>query len=385
MRGEVGMIYLDNAATSFPKAPGVAAAVAAAIDSPLGNAGRPSSVSGLGAARIAFETREALSLLLGAPDSSRFVFAKNATEALNLVIMGCVKRGGKIAMSGLEHNSVCRPARRLELERGARSIVFSCDESGRPDPASLDAAIAAKPDLLVVTAASNVTGAILPFEDIARRCGASGIPVLVDGSQAVGHIPIALGDLGASALCFPGHKGLLGPEGTGAAWLAPGFEPEPLLWGGTGSDSSSSLQPKALPDYYEAGTQNAPALAGLIQALRFLETTGIEKIAAREAQLRDRLVSGIALLPGAKLFGPAAGERSAPVLSFVIEGRDTGELALELGRRGIAIRPGLHCAPMAHGLLGTIGAGGTLRLSPGFFTTDDEVDKTLSALEEILA
>jgi selenocysteine lyase/cysteine desulfurase len=304
---------------------------------------------------------------------------------LNLVIMGSVKQGGKIAMSGLEHNSVCRPVRRLELERGSQSLVFSCDKSGRPDPASLDAVLAAEPDLLVVTAASNVTGAVLPFEDIVRRCRGLSIPVLVDGSQAVGHLPVALGNLGASAFCFPGHKGLLGPEGTGAAWLAPDFEPEPLLWGGTGSDSALNMQPRALPDYYEAGTQNSPALAGLAEAIRFLEATGIDKIAAREAELRGRLVSGIARLPGARVFGPAEGERSVPVVSFVVEGRDTGELALELGRRGIAIRPGLHCAPMAHRLLGTLESGGAVRLSPGFFTTDAEMDMALSALEEILA
>jgi cysteine desulfurase family protein len=379
------MIYLDNAATSFPKAPGVAAAVAAAIDSPLGNAGRPSSISGLGAARIAFEAREALARLFGVTESRRFVFTKNATEALNLVIMGSVKQGGKVAMSGLEHNSVCRPVRRLELERGIQSLVFSCDETGRPDPASLDAVLAAEPNLLIVTAASNVTGAVLPFEDIVQRCRGLGIPVLVDGSQAVGHLPIALDKISPAAFCFPGHKGLLGPEGTGAIWLAPDFEPEPLLWGGTGSDSASSIQPRALPDFYEAGTQNAPALAGLAKAIHFLEVTGIAKVAEREAELRGRLVSGIARLTGACVFGPAEGERSVPVVSFVVEDRDTGELALELGRRGIAIRPGLHCASMAHRLIGTLELGGTIRLSPGFFTTDDEIDKTLSALEEILA
>jgi selenocysteine lyase/cysteine desulfurase len=342
-------------------------------------------MGGLGAARIAFETRDALARFFSVTDSSRFVFVKNATEALNLVIMGSAKKGGKIAMSCLEHNSVYRPVKRLEIERGVQSLVFSCDESGCPQPESLDAVLAAKPDLLVVTAASNVTGAVLPFEDIVHRCRALGIPVIVDGSQAAGHLPIALGDLGASAFCFPGHKGLLGPEGTGAAWLAPGFEPESLLWGGTGSDSASSMQPRALPDYYEAGTQNAPALTGLVEAIHFLEATGIEKIAAREAKLRDRLASGIARLRGARVFGPTEGERNVPVVSFVVEGRDTGELALELGRRGIAIRPGLHCAPMAHRLLGTLESGGTLRLSPGFFTTDDEIDTTLSALEEILA
>jgi cysteine desulfurase family protein len=377
--------YLDNAATSFPKAPGVSAAAAAAIDSPLGNAGRPSSMAGLGAARIAFEAREALARLFGAPDSRRFVFAKNATEALNLVIMGAVRRGETVAMSSLEHNSVYRPIRRLELERGVKSLVFACDEAGRPDPAELRAAIAARPSLLVVSAASNVTGAVLPFEEIVDECRRAGVSVLVDGSQAVGHLTIALGDLGASAFCFPGHKGLLGPEGTGAAYLAPTFEPEPLLWGGTGSDSASSAQPRALPDRYEAGTQNAPALAGLAAALGFIGSAGIAAIARREAELRSRLYRGIASLPGVRVYGPAEGERSVPVLSFTVDGRDPGELALELGRRGIAARPGLHCAPLAHRALGTLESGGTLRLSPGFFTTDDEIDGALSALKEILS
>ncbi len=377
------MIYLDNAATSFPKAPGVSAAVARALEAPLGNAGRASSIAGLGAAGLAFEAREALSRLLGVPDSRRMIFTKNATEALNLAIMGAVPPGGLIAMSGLEHNSVARPARRLELERGAKVLRFSCDESGRPDPAELDAAIAARPDLLVVTAASNVTGAVLPFEDIVRRCRRAGVAVLVDGSQALGHFPIALADIGPSAFCFPGHKGLLGPEGTGGLWLGEGFEPEPLLWGGTGSDSGMLEQPRALPGYYEAGTQNAPALAGLTEACRFLEATGLEAIERRESGLRARLARCLSSLPRTKVYGPKEGGRCVPVLSFAIEGRDPGELALELGRRGIAVRPGLHCSPLAHRALGTLESGGTIRLSPGFFTSEAEIDRAIAALREI--
>jgi cysteine desulfurase family protein len=379
------LIYLDNAATSFPKAPGVASAVARALESPMGNAGRPSSLPSLGAERIAFEAREALASLLGAPDSSRVIFTKNATEALNIAIMGSVPSGGLVAMSGLEHNSVARPLRRLELERGVRGLVFACDESGRPDPGQLEAAIGAKPDLLVVTAASNVTGAVPPFEEIVERCRRAGISVLVDGSQALGHFPISLGELSPSAFCFPGHKGLLGPEGTGGLWLGEGFEPKPLAWGGTGSDSASLEQPRALPDFYEAGTGNAPALAGLAEACRFLECAGLEEVRRRECALRGRLVRGIAGLPGLRVFGPAEGERSVPVVSFAVEGRDPGELALELGRRGIAARPGLHCSPLAHRALGTLDIGGTLRLSPGIFTIDDEIDRAVEALEEMLA
>jgi Selenocysteine lyase len=379
------MIYLDNAATSYPKAPGVSAAVAAAIDEPLGNAGRASSIAGLGAARVAFEAREALSALLGAPDSSRLVFTKNATEALNLVIRGFVPRGGLVAMSSLEHNSVARPVRRLELEEGASCIVFSCDERGRPDPEELRSALRARPSLLIVTAASNVSGAILPFEDIVADCRREGVPVLVDGSQAVGHINITLGELGASAFCFSGHKGLLGPEGTGCAYLAPGFEPEPLIWGGTGSDSASLEQPRGLPEGYEAGTQNAPALAGLRAAADYLAATGIDAITQREADLRDRLRAGISALPRAHVRGPEQGERCVPIVSFTAEGIDPGALALALGRRGIACRPGLHCSPLAHRGLGTLESGGTLRLSPGYFSAEAEIDECLAALEELLA
>jgi cysteine desulfurase family protein len=378
------LIYLDNAATSFPKAPGVSAAVARALESPLGNAGRPSSIAGLEASRVAFEAREALASLFGLPDSRRIAFAKNATEALNLAILGSVPPGGSIALSSLEHNSVVRPARRLAAERGVRVLFFACDRRGRPDPDSLSSAIAARPDLLVVTAASNVTGAILPFEAIAERCKASGLPCLVDGSQAVGHFPIALGG-GVSAFCFAGHKGLLGPEGTGGLWTAEGFDPEPLLCGGTGSDSASELQPAILPDRYEAGTQNAPALAGLLEATRFLARTGLEAVERREAALRDRLTRGLGSLPGLRMLGPEPGERAAPLVSIAVEGMPPSELATELGRRGIAARPGLHCAPAAHRVLGTLESGGTLRLSPGFFTTEAEIDETLAAFEEILA
>jgi cysteine desulfurase family protein len=379
------MIYMDNAATSFPKAPGVSRAVARALDSPLGNAGRPSSIPALDASRIAFAARTELAALLGTHESKRLIFTKNATEALNLAIMGSVPRDGSLAFSCLEHNSVTRPARRLAAERGVRLIIFDCDARGRPDPESLTAAIAASPDLLVVTAASNVTGAVTPFEEIVERCRLAGVPTLVDASQAVGHLPIALDDIGPSAFCFAGHKGLLGPEGTGGLWLGALFDPEPLLSGGTGSDSASELQPRALPDRYEAGTQNAPALAGLLEAVRFLAHTGLAEVRRREIELRDHFSSALARLPRLRLLGPGPGERSVPVLSIVAQGMTPGELALELGRRGIAARPGLHCAPSAHKVLGTLDEGGTLRLSPGFFTSDSELDEVVEAFEEILS
>jgi cysteine desulfurase / selenocysteine lyase len=378
------MTWLDNAATSFPKAPGVSRAVAAALDSPIGNPGRPSSLPSLESHRIAFSAREETAALLGAPDSGRLIFTKNATEALNIALMGAVPPGGLLAFSSLEHNSVLRPARFLADERGVRLMEIPFDAMGRPDPRALDDALAAAPDLLVLTAASNVTGAVTPFDDIASRCRAAGIRIVIDGSQAVGHIPVSLADTRPSAFCFPGHKGLLGPEGTGGLWLDGGFDPEPLLRGGTGSDSGSDMQPRALPDRYEAGTQNTPALAGLLQAVQFLSRAGVAAVERREGVLRSRLAEGLAGIRGVRLFGPGPGERSAPVLSLAAEGWDPGGLAVELGRRGIAARHGLHCAPSAHRVLGTLGSGGTLRLSPGYFTTDAEIAMTVAAMKEIL-
>jgi cysteine desulfurase / selenocysteine lyase len=323
--------------------------------------------------------------LIGVADSRRIAFTKNATEALNLGILGAVRSGGTLAVSSIEHNSVMRPARRLASERGVRLVVYSCDAFGRPDPASLAEAIDSGPDLLVLSAASNVTGAITPFEEVAERCRAAGVPMLVDGSQAAGHFPISLGSSAISAFCFAGHKGLLGPEGTGGLWLAEGFDPAPLLCGGTGSDSASELQPSFLPDRYEAGTQNAPALAGLLEAVRFLARAGLGEVERREAHLRDRLASGLIGIPRLRILGPKAGERATPVVSLVAEGTSPAELAAELGKRGIAARPGLHCAPSAHRCLGTLESGGTLRFSPGFFTTDDEIDDALAATREVLA
>ncbi len=378
------MIYMDNAATSHPKAPGVVAAVARALEAPFGNAGRPSSLQGLAAGRVLFETREALAGLLGLQDSSRIAFTKNATEAINTIILGAVPPGGTLAVSTMEHNAVARPACYLEKERGVRLIRFDVDERGRPDPQSLREAMDTKPDLLVVTAASNVTGALLPFGEIVQACRARGIRSLVDGSQGVGHIQMDMGALRPTAFCFPGHKGLLGPDGTGGFWTEEGFDPPPLITGGTGSDSANTLQPVVRPDRYEAGTQNGSALAGLLAALRFLSSAGLADVERREAELRERLVQGLKEIPDLRVHGPVPEDRAVPVVSVSSPSVDVATLAEGLGKRGIAIRPGLHCAPWAHEVLGTIDTGGTLRLSPGYFTEDQEIDSAVEALKELI-
>ena len=375
------MIYLDNAATSHPKAPGVAAAVARCLEDGACSPGRGSHPLALAASRLLFEAREACSDFLGGTGAERLIFTKNATEALNLVLLGCLPPGGQVVISSLEHNAVMRPLRHLEATLGLRLRVVPFDACGRPDPAALRQALALGPDLMVLTTASNVTGALTPVEEVAELCRRQGLPLCLDASQSAGHHPLPVaGDY----LCFSGHKGLLGPPGTGGVRLGPGVNPRPLLFGGTGSDSAREQQPEILPDRFEAGTPNLPALAGLLTALRFLATPGLAALQAREASLCDELLRGLRALPGVASPGPESGTPRAPVVSITIDGRDLGEVALELDRRGICARVGLHCAPAAHASIGTLVGGGTLRFSPGFFTTSGEIRATLEALEVLL-
>ena len=375
------MIYLDNAATSHPKAPGVAAAVARCLEEGACSPGRGSHLLALAASRLLFEAREACAGFLGAPHSERLIFTPNATAALNLVLLGSVPPRGLVALSSLEHNAVMRPLRHLEASQGVRLRVIPFDACGRPDPAGLREVLDQRPDLFVLTTASNVTGALTPVGEIAEQCARRGIPLCLDASQSLGHHPLP--ERG-QFLCFSGHKGLLGPTGTGGLLLGSGALPQPLWFGGTGSASELEVQPDILPDRFEPGTPNLPGLAGLQAALQFLASTGLPAIQAREAALCDELLRGLLALPGMVVHGPGPGEPRVPVVSLTLPGRDLGEVALELDRRGICTRVGLHCAPAAHRSLGTLGGGGTLRLSPGFFTTPQEIRDTLEVLEAIL-
>ena len=376
------MIYLDNAATSHPKAPGVAAAmVRSVLES--GNPGRASHRLALEGGRTVFQARQAVAALLGAPDASRLVFTGNATQALNLAILGRVPPGGLVALSSLEHNAVMRPLRHLEATRGVRLRIIPFDPCGRPEPEALRAALAEGPDLMVLTAASNVTGGLTPVAELAALCRAAGIPLCLDASQWAGHGPLPVAGEDLPLLCFPGHKGLLGPAGTGGLYAPPGLEPEPLIRGGTGSASALETQPVDLPDRLEAGTPNLPGLAGLLAAAQWLAATGLDRIQAREASLCDRLLRGLTALPGVTALGPEPGTPRAALVAIVVQDRDLGELALELDRRDIAQRIGLHCAPAAHHTSGTF-PGGALRFSPGFFTTEAEIDEVLLNMEALL-
>lgn len=388
------MIYLDNAATSFPKAPGVPETVAAQLAGMGGSAGRTGGPMALAADRLLFEARLAVAHLfgLGERGDGCVAFTKNATEALNVVILGAVRSGDTVVVSSLEHNAVMRPLRWLERERGVRVIVVPFDGEGRPDAASLAAAASARPTLAVITMASNVTGAITPWNEIAQRFKKGSTLVCLDASQAAGHFPIDFGDCGADFACLPGHKGLLGPTGTGAL-LALGEAaggvrgaplPAPLLRGGTGSHSEREEQPVDMPDRFEAGTQNLCGVAGLLAALRYLENEGLDALRDRESALANRLLEAFAAIPGLRVFGPPAGPGRLPLVSVDAPGADIGAIAAAIDRRGIAVRTGLHCAPAAHRAIGTIDTGGAIRFSPGYFTTEDEIDEAANALADII-
>lgn len=377
------MIYLDNAATSFPKAPGVAEAMVTCLQTAMGNPGRASHSGARAASELLFDARESIAALLEAANPERVTFTKNATEALNLAIMGTLRQGDFVAVSSLEHNAVMRPIRWLEATRGVRVLVLSLDADGKPTGGALDDMVAARPRLLILTAASNVTGAMPPIEDITACCKGAGICVGIDASQACGHRPLSMREIDADFICFPGHKALLGPTGTGVLYTAPGFDPEPLLRGGTGSMSESEIMPDFLPDCYDAGTANTVGVAGLLASIRFIARQGLTAMARREDQMTTRLLDGLSRLPGVRLHGPALGVPRAPVVSMTMDSFSVSDIALELDRRDIAIRAGLHCAPAAHRSIGTFERGGTIRFSPGYFTTDAEIDATIHAIDEI--
>ena len=372
------MIYLDSAATTLQKPRSVARASAWAIDH-LASPGRGGHRPAMEAARVAFACREEAARLFHVPDPERVVLTFNATHGLNIAISTLAKPGGRAVLSGYEHNAVTRPLHAVPgLELGvARSPLFD-------QKAALDAFVRELDrgaDFAVCTHVSNVFGFILPIEEIAAACRDRGVPLIVDASQAAGCLEVDFQALGAAFIAMPGHKGLYGPQGTGL--LLCGTDPVPLLEGGTGSESKRQTMPDFLPDRLEAGTHNIPGAAGLLEGLRFVSRRGTPAIAAHERRLIQRLGEGLSRLPGVQAFLSSDPSAQAGVLSFRIEGRDCEELGEALGRRDIALRAGLHCAPLAHQTAGTLDTG-TLRASVSAFNTPGEIARFLRVLEEEL-
>ena len=377
-------IYLDNAATSFPKPPGVVEAVTRYLTDEGVSLGRASTRSGEETARRVSQLRTKLGQFFGAGPGDEVVFTFSGTDSLNMALHGFLKPGDHVVTTDIEHNSVLRPLEWLR-QRGIAVTHVPCDSAGRVATDDIRQAIRPETRLLAVSHASNVTGTIQPIADFAELARKHGSRILVDACQTAGHIPISIRDAGIDFLACSGHKGLRGPLGTGVLVIARDAVPdlESFRQGGTGSHSDSPLQPAAGPDKYEAGNHNTPGLLGLAAALEWIEQEELGALHEREAAQTARLQEGLRYLPNVRVPGPEPDER-VPVVSFVIEGIDSRDVASILDAEfGIEVRAGLHCAPRIHTALGTLPYGGTVRLSPGLATTEGQIDAALDAVAEI--
>ena len=375
------MLYLDNAATSWPKPEEVYDAVSNAIKR-SGNPGRSNSEEARAAATDIIETRTALADLFNISDPTRIVFALNATDAINLGLQGMLKPGDHVITSQMEHNAVTRPLAYLE-DAGVMVTKVRTDPAKGADLDEIRQAFRPETKLVIMTHASNVTGALNPIEEIGAICREHNVPFMVDASQSAGAIPIDVVKMNIDLLAFPGHKSLLGPTGTGALYVSETVSPRPIRSGGTGVFSEVRLQPEQLPYYYEAGTQNTVGIAGLCTAAHYILERSVNNIYHEEQKLVQLLIDGLTSIPGITVYGPLTSPRAAAV-SFNIEGMDCADVAMILeSYYDISVRSGLQCAPDTHRMLGTIDMGGTVRVSPGLFTTADEIDEFLWAVREI--
>lgn len=361
----------------------MAEAVASAIRR-AGNPGRSGHILSLRSARDLFAARERLADLFGAGESSRFVFTANATVALNQAVKGILRAGDHVVTTSVEHNSMMRPLRRME-EAGVTMTVVAAGRDGIVDAKAVAAAMRKETRLAAVVHASNVSGSLQPVAEIAAVARKRGVFTLLDAAQTAGSVPIDLSAVPVDLLAAPGHKGLLGPQGTGFLYVREGVPLMPLVEGGTGSRSEDDHQPDFYPDALESGTQNSVGIAGLAVSLSWLLRKGIGKIRRGEMEILERLLDGMAKIPRVTVFGPRDPERCASVLSFVVEGMDPAETGRRLERRfGIMVRAGLHCSPNSHRTIGTFPEG-TVRVSPGPFTLAKDVSRFLAALRAVAA
>ena len=371
------MIYFDSAATTFQKPRTVADAMRNAMAT-MSSPGRGGYPAAMRAAEAAFDCRTELAELYHLENPEQVAFTMNATHGLNIAIKSLVPPGGKAVISGYEHNAVTRPLAAL----GAQvSVAAAPLFQPAAVTAAFDRLIVPGTDAVICNHVSNVFGFVQPVEAIAAICREREVPFIIDASQSAGMLTLDMTALGAAFIAMPGHKGLYGPQGTGL--LLCGERPaRPLLLGGTGSASRDRQMPPALPDRLEAGTHNMPGIAGLLEGLRFVRRRTPEAIACRERQLAAEAVRRLKALPGVEVFTPANGPHPTGVVSFRAAGRDCEELAEALGRRGIALRAGLHCAPLAHRTAGTLDTG-TVRLSLSDFNTPAQIEKLAQELHQL--
>lgn len=378
------MVYLDNAATSYPKAPGVASAMADYVEKVGATINRSSYASAQEAGLVTLSLRERLCRLFNHPDPTHAVLTPGATAGLNMVIKGLLRPGDHCLVSSMEHNAVMRPLVQLERE----GVVFEripCDAQGRLRLEALPGMIKLNTRLVVMAHGSNVCGTVQDAEAVGKICRERGVPFALDAAQTAGHIEVDFERFGLSALVVPGHKGLLGPQGIGALLLDADFARRltPLVAGGTGSASDSEELPDWMPDRFESGTPNMPGVYGWEAALGWLENTGIETLENHEKTLSKRFLEGIYGLKNVKLYGATVPEGRTGVFSVGFLNCDNAEAAWRLEREfGILTRCGLHCAPLAHKTLGSFPEG-SVRFSTGWANTEADIDAALSAIAAI--
>lgn len=378
-------IYLDHAATSFPKAPGVLEAIHSYMTDGGASAGRGAYREAFEAKKFLEDTRNLMASLFNIRNSQRIIFTLNATDALNLALKGILQKGDHVVTSSIEHNSVSRPLNVLQKRGEITYSKVSVNLAGEMNWNDFEKAIRPNTKLIAFIHGSNVSGTLTPIAEIGERARKHGIPLLVDAAQTAGSCPIDVEAMKIDLLAMPGHKGLLGPLGTGLLWVREGMELQTLREGGTGSASEEDHQPSFWPDVHESGSHNLVGLVGLKASCEFLKQQGIEKIRHHKIKLLEQLYEGLKNISGLRIIAPRHSSQNAGVISLQGEGKDIQQLALQLDESfRIQGRPGLHCAPWAHESFGTY-PHGTLRLSLGYSNTSQEIEATFRALHQMMS
>lgn len=376
-------IYLDNAATTYPKPESVYKEMDRALRETGVSPNRGGYRQSLDASRILFEARESLAALFAVSDSSRFILTHSATESLNLAVNGLLKPGDHVVTTTMEHNSLARPLHALS-KSGVNVTWISGDANGYISADSILDAVTSTTRLVAITHCSNVTGAVNPAGEIGYLLKDRGVLFLLDASQSAGSVPIDIPLMHVDLLAAPGHKGMYGPQGTGFLYIAENVELKPLMLGGTGGGSTDLAPPEDLPERFESGTLNIAGIAGLKAATDFIASKGVANINRHEMLLLNRLIPGLSAINGVKVFNSDLAKQRGSVVSFIVEGFDPSKIGFLLDTDfDIAVRVGLHCAPLAHRTIGTFPEG-TVRVSPGIFNTEDDINSFLAALKAIV-
>lgn len=376
------MIYLDNAATSFPKPREVYEAVMNCFTSYASNPGRGSYDMAMKAELKLMEAREVIAELFNIENPLNVMFTKNATEALNIAIKGLLKRGDHVISTVIEHNSVLRPLHGL-TKSGVQATLMPINDQGEIDLQALKSNIKKNTKAIIINHASNVLGTIQNINEIGKIAKDTGVIFVLDASQSAGAVPINVAKDKVDIMALPGHKCLLGPQGTGVLYIRKGIQLSDHNQGGTGSKSESMEQPEFLPDKFESGTLNMPGIAGLCEGVKFINKIGISNINKHKKILVEYLVEELGKLPYINIYGGNSYENRCAVISFNIDGIDSSEVGGILNEKGIAVRTGYHCAPLIHEFIGTKGKG-TVRVSPGFFNTIEEIEILIKTIREIV-